>query len=129
MNQLLTQTRRMLENLTGASMDETRDWAAVLSVLEAGKGDVILELPWQHPDSPPERHEVVLKHLSQDRVVYYNSRSPRSLVVGTLLPSNATLPERRVEGTGLESMPLADLQRLFQIGVGAALLPTERRSR
>ncbi|MBO9541256.1 hypothetical protein J7643_11765 [bacterium] len=129
MNQLLTQTRRMLENLTGAPMDETRDWAAVLSTLKAGKGDVILELPWQHPDAPPERHEVVLKHLSQDRVVYYNARSPQSLAVGTILPGNATIPERRVEGTGLESMPLGDLQRLFLDGEGAALLPTERRSR
>lgn len=129
MNRLLTVTRRMLEDLTGAPMEETRDWHQVQAALDAGLGDVIVELPWQQPDAQPERHELVLKHAIGDRVVYYNATSPADQPVGTLLSGNATLPERRVEGAGLESMPLDTMERLFTEGDGAALLPARPRGR
>ncbi|HEY9897865.1 MAG TPA: hypothetical protein V6D00_01675 [Pantanalinema sp.] len=119
----------MLEDLTGAQMAETGDWDEVLAALNDAKEDVILELPWQHPDAAPDRHELVLKRITGDRAVYYNASSPLSQAVGTPLPGNAVLPERRVEGPGLESMPLDALRRLFEEGEGAALLPTKRHPR
>lgn len=124
MERLIDQTQRMLADMLGSPLRESRSWDDVVAALEAGGKDVIVEVLWEQDGYDPAPHELVLKELADYRVVYYNPTSPTDQAVGTRLPGNLTVPERVVEGPGLESMPANSLRDLFVKGQGKALLPT-----
>ncbi len=113
---MIQETQRMLTSLLGHAPREIHDWEEIARTLTAGPRDIILELPWQHPDEEPSRHEIVVKRRDGDRVIFFNPRSHGELPVGAVLPATSLVPERRVEGEGLESLPEASLQQLFAQG-------------
>lgn len=123
MDRLIDQTQRILADMLGVRMRESRNWDEVVAALAAGVSDVIVEVAWQHPGEAPDRHELVLKRLNGDRIDFYNPKSHGVLAVGTVLPANPTVPERRVEGMGFESLPALSLRDLFVKGQGVALIP------
>lgn len=123
MDRLIDQTQRMLADMLGTPLRESREWDEVIAALGAGISDIIVEVAWQHPGQAPESHELVLKRLEENRIVYFNPKSHGELAVGTVLPANPTVSERRVEGMGLESLPTFSLRALFIKGPGVALIP------
>lgn len=123
MDPLLEETRQLLEATTGTGGRATERWEDVTTALAQGRTDIVLSLPWQHPEGPPMRHTIVLDRREGDRLVFYNPKGHGALPVGTVLAGNQTIPERRVEGMGRESLPEAGLRDLFVKGAGAALIP------
>jgi hypothetical protein len=123
MDPLLEETRHLLTATLGQAGRATEKWEDVSQALQAGKTDIVLSLPWEHPGEAPQRHQIVLSRREGDRLVYYNPKGHAKLPVGATLPGNKTVPERRVEGTGLESLPEFVIRDLFIKGAGAALIP------
>lgn len=113
----------MLAQLNPNALGISTDWNEVLAALHRGGRSVIVDLAWPESFAQDGRHELVLERLEGDRIYYFNPHATQGLAAGTLLPAIASLPERRVEGTGKESMTLAALSELFAQGDGCALIP------
>lgn len=104
----IKKTQTLMGAVLGSPRRGTRDFSRVLEALRAGKGDVVVEVPWVSG----HYQQLILRRLEGDRVYFYNPFK------GDL----STPFERRAEEEG-ESALLADLEAHFTRGKGEALLP------
>ncbi len=117
----LDRTGRLLEAVMGGHADRTESFAEVKAALEAGRMEVVVELPW-YPDGGT--HQIVLTQLEGERIRCFNPMGHKGRSVGEILMDGPL--RRRVENDGAESFLVADLEERFAAGKAAALL-FERR--
>jgi hypothetical protein len=104
----IKKTQTLMGAVMGSSRRGTRDFSRVLEALRAGRGDVVVEVPWVSG----HYQQLILRRLEGDRVYFYNP-----------FKGDLSKPfERRAEAEG-ESALLADLEAHFTRGKGEALLP------
>lgn len=109
----LKRTHALMEALLGTPKKGSKHFSKVIAALNAGATDIPVEIPWYDDGG---FHQILLQRLVGDRVYFLNPL-PRK---GTT--SLGKLP-RRPEPDGLESALLMDLEQVFNLGNGTALLP------
>ena len=114
----LDQTQRMLDALLARTGTQTADFAVVKSALEAGRRDIVVELPW-YPDGGT--HQLILQALAGDRISVVNPLGHAGHAIGDELVDGGIV--RQAEAGNIESVRLGDLEALFKQGLARALLP------
>lgn len=113
----LESTQALLKAVMGKKTQRVRDFEPVKLALQQGKTDIVLELSW-YPDGGT--HQLILQNVKNGRAYFMNPLGHGKLPVGSELTDGQP---RRIEGDGLESMPLTQLERLFQEGKCQAAIP------
>lgn len=107
----IKRTQILMGAVLGSRRRGTRDFARVVEALRAGKGEVVIEIPW----GSGRYQQLILRRIEGERVYFFNP-----------FKGDLSKPfERRAEEEG-ESALLADLEAHFTRGKGEALLPEAR---
>lgn len=118
----IEQTGALLQALFLQPTRMTQSLADVLKAIEAGKTNIVVELPWaeMRPEGHYERHQVILLRIAHGRA-YFDNPLKTAALPGSEIGGVGKGPLRRLEANGEESMDLAFFITLFENG-GKALL-------
>jgi hypothetical protein len=113
----LDSTQALLKAVMGKKTQRVNQFEQVVAAFQKGQTDIVVELPW-YPDGGT--HQIILQRIQNSRAFFINPLGHGKLPVGAELTDGQP---RRVEAGGLESMPVASLERLFKEGKTQAAIP------